>query len=164
MLAAFQQLASHVASNMVIVQNDSTAHVRQEIDNISNGLDFFSQDNLFAGQVSTVNPHSSFVSVGYRKNVATRLTRPGQFRLSGINADVSDGNDIASGAILALGNLGDSLAQAVVYDDGEGNSLIWNPVVVKTSTITTPPTTLTLQPVLTVTATKITTQNSRKPR
>lgn len=144
------------------LQVDQLNHTEQVFQNVSNNVDFHISTYTKAGDVLSVDVAPSFMAVGFRKNVTTRLTRPGQMRLSGLNEDISVGNNINPAALPALGLLGVALSTDINVVDSGGGSMLVEPVVIGKIPGTSDYDLARVQRPSSFAPISITTQNSRK--
>lgn len=143
----------------VVINLFDPADVGEELDGTKTGAN-----------ADTLMP--TFCAFSLRTNWTTRLIRRGQKRFPGVVENANVNGEIIASAMTQLAQLGDQLAETLVWEGISGN-LVWTPVVVKRIREETPtrvtyrlPTNL--QEAVWVGATswtpsnRITTQNSRK--
>lgn len=137
-------------------------HVEQITSNLTDGLSQQITTYATTGTLAIAMPTASFLAVGMKKAVGSRITRPGSIRISGFNEGSIAGNDIEPAYVSILEAVGDTLAATVIINDQAGSVATFNPVVVGRN-VDGSFDVARINDILDVGLPRLTTQNSRKP-
>lgn len=111
------------------LQSSDLTHVGQTVYNLSDGLTVSNFTTVVAGTVTTSDNMASYVAVGMKKSVSSRITRPGSIRITGIKESSVVGNFLTTGAASAFDSVGALLGAPINVVNG-GNDVTFQPVVV----------------------------------
>lgn len=154
-------VAEDLVNDMTLIQTPGVTHYEQVFLNESNGIDVFVHNYNTPGTASGANPAPSFLAIGYKKNVATRVTRPGSMRVGGVFEEAIEANAIAASWQTVVNNVGVFMGAVQDGVDSGTNHMTFQPVVVQRlpSGAVNPSV---YQDVTSIANAKPTTQNSRK--
>lgn len=159
---ALAELADIIKDALTSMQNDSLVHIEQNWLNITNGIDVELSTSGGVGLIPTVDPAPSYLCVGMKKAVPSRLTRPGSIRVAGMNDSFSDGNQLTVGMEDTSLLVGAILEADQVVAAGPGATLTFSPRVVGRTAIGGFDLAR-VNPILGIGVPRLTTQTSRKP-
>ena len=155
-------LSKFVVDQMAIMQSNNLQHVEQVYDNLTDQVSQLVTTYSITGQAGTTESLASFYAIGMKKVVASRITRPGSIRISGVLETSVDGNSLTAGAVITADAIGVQLAAVTIIDDGAGNIAVFQPVVVGRGLLGVFDLTR-INDISAITFPRPTTQNSRKP-
>lgn len=143
------------------LQATTLTHYQQVVVNLSDGLTTDKFNIVRFGDDTTGEEVASFIALGYKKQVSSKLTRPGSLRIAGLREDSVIGNAFPPSVLTAILAIGNSLSGDKSANDGGANSAIFEPVVVGRLPNGTFDLTK-VNPVIGFGVPRLTTQNSRK--
>ena len=158
----FDTLATDIATSIATVQASSAQHYEQLFLDETNQVDIYVSSNIISGSATGVGLLPSMYAVNGKKNVATRLTRPGSIRIGGLYEDTVEQNGIPTSWLTVLDAVGFDLANPQAINDGGGLIMGFQPVVVGRLPNGAVDVTR-FQSITSVANWKPSTQNSRKP-
>lgn len=157
----WDDLIASIISVLRTIQSGSLDHTEQVIYNLTDGVSIDNVNDTRSGLDIVGQNSPSFVSIGLKKVVDTRVTRPGAIRIAGIKQDNYNGNILEASFLADCNTVGDFLGDTQTIDDGAGNIVTFEPVVIG-RTLTGAYDLTKINPVFTFALPRITTQNSRK--
>lgn len=155
------ELAKTIVDFIADTQVDSLLHVEQIFNNLTDGLS--QHVSAYTTTGIGVDPEylPPFNAVGLKKNVASRITRPGSIRIAGIaESSVSQGV-LTVAAKAAYTVLGVNIQDAITSVSLDGSIVTYDPVVVGRNPLGQFDLAR-INDITTIASPRITTQNSRK--
>lgn len=144
------------------LQSTSLSHVEQVVDNLTDGVSTALITDTRNGTSSGLDV-AAFVAAGWKKSVDSKITRPGSFRLAGLIESQIEGNNLTSTMTSACETAGLFLGGTQIVDDGTGNIVTFEPVVVGRA-LDGSFDLARINSISTFNLPRLTTQNSRKPK
>lgn len=123
-------LAETIVDFITPAQNDELDHVEQIINNLTDEISQHLATYSASGAASATNLAASFLAVGLKKGVSSRITRPGAIRIAGLNEGNFVGNELEAGYISTVNGVAVDLGSTLIINDGEGTVATFNPVIV----------------------------------
>lgn len=130
----FEQHLNEYAEALIAVFQPAQAlvlsYVSQTWLDLTDGIGY--QQSLFTenGTYSAGDNSPSFVAVGLRKAVDSRITRPGSLRIAGITDGMQSGNNLDVNYLPMLDDIGDFLRDRWESDDVAAEDQMWLKMVV----------------------------------
>lgn len=155
------ELCEFLVSYLRSVQTSNLTHTDQVVLNESNGIDIFISSFSSTGVLVSGEDAPGFVSMGFVKNVPSRLTKKGSIRIAGQKEDVWVSEVLNPSYQTIVNNLQAVLGSSQVVQDSNTLTMEFEPVVV--GRLATGGLDLTrVLPITSVSGVKVTTQNTRK--
>ena len=142
------------------LQVTTLLHYSQRIDNLTDTVSFAQKISGFYG-TALGESVASFVAAAFKKNVGSKVTRPGSMRMAGISENAMDGNDWDPGST-EKANLQTALGANISNGLSAPNNIVIEPIIARLVT-PGPPATFIKNSVTSVQAKiQLTSQVSRK--
>lgn len=160
--ALLDLLAEALVDFLTPAQNDDVDHIEQIMTNLTDDISQHIATYQSQGDIASSEPVASFLAVGMKKAVSSRLTRPGSIRIAGQNEAHLIGNSLTGPYITICEGVGVDLAGTVIINDQAGTVATFNPVIVGRDEVGAFDL-LRVNDISSVALPRLTTQNSRKP-
>lgn len=160
--ALLDLLASALVDFIRPAQNNDLEHVEQIITNLTDGLSQHIATVSRVGEITANEPAASFLAVGMKKAVSSRITRPGSIRIAGLIESQFTGNTLGPLYVDIAEAVGETLRDTVIINDQAGTVATFNPVIVGRNTDGSFDITR-INDISSIALPRLTTQNSRKP-
>lgn len=128
--AVLEALVEYIVDSFLPLQSEQVSHVGQTVYNLTDDISTLDVAYTVIGGGIGTEFQPSFVAMGWKKAVGTRLTRPGSLRIGGIQEDMSTGNTLNAAYQTIRDNFAAAIGLSKQVDDGSGNVVNFNPVVV----------------------------------
>lgn len=160
--AVLDALAKFIVDSLTQIQQNVLTHIEQVFDNLTDGVSQYVSTYFKVGDGSDPDILASFMAIGMKKAVATRVTRPGSIRIAGIGETAASGNSLTGAAATLAVEIGVDLASLTIIDDLGGNIAVFQPIVVGRN-VDGSFNLAAINDITSMAFPTLTTQNSRKP-